>query len=324
MCSASSNDTARLGRTKAEFLLAYRHEPESIELKQRMESLHDEATQLGISIDDIDTAAFPILERSHFFVHNAIRPAPPVEDLSLHDILLAWCAIHAEGRLRVDTTPQVHLGTIGSWAEWSGSSWVAARKRSIQEKGVTCFEAHYHCSLPPGVEPRTQQDHDITRKYGRWISETEWAPPPDWSDDVKQIIARAGSLTCEAMSTHQILLAWRAIYADGGLRIDATRYVPGVFVSWSQWSGSAWVARLERKLREDHNSVASNPSLHLAFPPGWNVQTEADREIIRKYGKWVSETEWEPPLLPEQVEAGAIQQPKTSRRRWWWQRRSLV
>lgn len=323
MCGASSTDTARLGRTKAEFLLVYQHEPESIELKQRIDGLHEEAAQLGISIDDIDTAAFPILERNHFFVHNAIRPASPVEDLSLHDILLAWSAIHAEGRLRIDTTPQVHLGTIGSWAEWSSSSWVAARKRSIQEKGVTCFEAHFHCSLPPGLQPRTQQDHDIIRKYGRWISETEWVPPPDWSDEVKQIITRASSFTCEAMSTNQVLLAWRAIYADGGLKIDATRYVPGVFVFWSEWSGSAWVRRLERKLREDPNSVASNGSPHLAFPPGWETQTEADREIIRKYGKWVTETEWEPPLLPDKVKTEATQQPKTSRRRWWQRRISV-
>jgi hypothetical protein len=200
---------------------------------------------------------------------------------------------------------------------------MAVRKRSIQEKAITRFEAHYHCSLPPGLEPRTQQDHDIILKYGRWISETEWAPPPNWSDDVKQTIARACSFTCKAMSTHQVLLAWRAIYADGGLRIDATRYVPGVFVFWSQWSGSAWVARLERKLREDHGSVASNGSPHLAFPPGWETRTEADREIIRKYGKWVTETEWEPPPPPEKAEPEAPQPPKTSRRRWW-QRRSLA
>jgi hypothetical protein len=252
-------------------------------------------------------------------VHNAIRSAPPVEEgLLLNDILLAWRAIHAEGRLQVDITPQVHLGTIGSWAEWSGSSWVAARKRSIQAKGVTCFEAHYHCSLPPGFEPRTQRDYDIIRDYGRWVSETEWAPPPKWSDDVKQAVARANSLTCDAMSTDQVLLAWRAIYAEGGLRIDTTRYVPGVFVFWSQWSGSAWVARLERRMRDDEKSMASDGSLHLAFPPGWEPQTERDREMIQKYGKWITETEWEPPQA-RIVETAATHHPKTSRL-WWWKR----
>jgi hypothetical protein len=122
------------------------------------------------------------------------------------------------------------------------------------------------------------------------------------------------------MSTHQVLLAWRAIYADGGLKINTTRYIPGVFVFWSQWSGSAWVAGLERKLREDQNSVASNGSPHLAFPPGWEIQTEADRNIVRQYGKWITETEWEPPLLPDKVEPQATQQPKTPPRRWWQRR----
>jgi len=220
--------------------------------------------------------------------------------------------------LRADITRQAHLGTIGSWAEWSGSIWVAARKRSIQEKGVTCFEAHYHCSLPPGLEPRTQRDYDIIRDYGRWISETEWAPPPNWSEDVKQIIARTNLLRYEAMSTDQVLLAWRAIYAEGGLRIDTTRYVPGVFVSWSQWSGSTWVARLERELRDNEKSVASDGSLHLAFPPGWEPQTERDREMIQKYGKWVTQTEWEPPQ-PRKMETEATQQRKRSR--WWWRRK---
>ena len=243
--------------------------------------------------------------------------------LSLHDILLAWSAIHAEGRLRIDIRPQVHLGTIGSWAEWSNSSWVHARKRSIQAIGVPCFEAHYHCSLPPGYEPRTQQDHDIVQKYGRWISETKWLPPPDWSDEVKRVITRAGSFTYESMSTHQVLLAWRAIYAEGGLKIDATRYVPGVFVSWSEWSGSAWIRQLERKLRQDPQAVVSNGSPHLAFPPGWEAQTDVDRERIQKYGKWISETEWEPPMLPDEEKTEAAQHPKAFRR-WWWQRRSTM
>ena len=84
MCSGSSTDTARLGRAKAEFLLAYQHEPGAIELKQRIDSLHEEAARLGISIDDIDTAALPILEQNHFFVHNEFRSAFPVEDLRVY------------------------------------------------------------------------------------------------------------------------------------------------------------------------------------------------------------------------------------------------
>lgn len=223
--------------------------------------------------------------------------AAPVEDLNLHDILLAWCAIHFEGRLPIGIALPHHFGTIDSWAEWSSSNWVAARKRSIQARGVPCFEAHFHCSFPPGVRPRTERDRAIIQNYGRWISTTEWAPPPDWSDDVKAGMARAWSLTSEAMSTHQVLVAWRAIHAEGRLPIDATRYVPGSVPFWSKWSGSAWVARLEQKCRgaQTRTSVLSDFGLHLALPPRWDAQLEDEKAKIRKYGRWITETEWEPP-----------------------------
>src|SRR5437899_669212 len=62
----AADDTDRLGRTKAEFLILYRPEPDSIELKQAMERLNKQAAELGISMDDIDTATFSHLERNHF------------------------------------------------------------------------------------------------------------------------------------------------------------------------------------------------------------------------------------------------------------------
>jgi hypothetical protein len=309
----------RIGQAKADLLRLYRHDPDSAEFQRSIERLHGEAARLDISIDDVDTEALPILERNNFFAPNTVRPALPVEDLSFRDIFLAWRAIHAEGRLQIDTRPQIHLGTIGSWAEWSGSKWVIAQKQLIQKNGVPCFETHYHCSFPPGSEPQTTRDHEIIRDYGRWITETEWMPPPKWPDDFKEACVRDNSLAFGEMTTDQFLRCWRAIYAEGGLAIDTTRYVPGANMVWAEWAGSRWVSRLQRRLREEETGSSWDAYLHLAFPPGGEPLNERDREIIRKYGRWITETEWEPPQPATEAKIITTPQPAPSRQRpWWW------
>jgi hypothetical protein len=305
----------RLGRLKAECLRLYQHEPDSGELRQAIEKLHNEAARLNISIEAIDTEVLSRLEGSSFFVHNTIRPPPPIEDLKLREILIAWRAVLGEGRLQIDKHPQVGLGTISSWAEWSGSRWVTARKERIQKNAVKCFEAHLHCSFPPGFEPKTARDHEIVREYGQWISETEWSPPPNWTDDFKELFVQDNSLTFEEMTIDQLLKCWRAIHAEGGLKIDTTRYVPGVFIFWSQWSGSHWVARLHKRM-EEGKVLGSAACLLLAFAPG-GEPTELDQEMIRKYGRWVSETEWEPAQAAETEIIGTTQLATPQRRPWW-------
>ena len=310
----------RLARTKAEYLLLYRDEPASIELTQAIDRIHAEAKKFGILIDDIDAEALPTLKRNHFFVHNEIRPIMPVEDMVLCDILMVWLAIHAEGRIRIDTTQEIHLGTIGSWAEWSGSQWVTARMRRIQERGVKCHEAHFHCSFPPSREPETERDHEIVRTYGRWLTETHWVPPPDWDDDVKEAFVNACSFTYFTMTIDQVLKAWRGIYAEGGLKIDTTRYIPGVSITWAQWSGSRWVAKMEQQYRdaEPDKPLPKNSTLHFAFAPGEEPITGRDRDLIRENGRWVSETEWD---FPDYVKANVTATPQivSQKATKWWQ-----
>ena len=237
----------------------------------------------------------PTLERRHFFARDGIRPVPSPEELSLCDALLAWRAIHAEGRLRPDPSKQVHLGTIGSWAEWSGSAWVDARKRLIQKNGVKCIEAHLHCSFPPWTEPRTDEHLRIIRDYGHWVSDFQWEPPREWPDDAKETLEKLDELRFNTMTTRQVMIAWRAIYSDGGLSMNTMRYVPGVHRPWCHWAGSELVARLDQLLKEDASVVASDFRPHLAFPPRWEIRDDGDREIVRKYGRWVTETEWRSP-----------------------------
>jgi hypothetical protein len=90
------------------------------------------------------------------------------------------------------------------------------------------------------------------------------------------------------------LLAWQIVRRfSRNIRIDTKRYVPNSIPNWKEWSGSTWVAAQEERLR---NSAPSPlVSLHLALPPGWEPQTDREREVARTYGRWISETRWEPP-----------------------------
>jgi hypothetical protein len=306
------SELARIAEAKANFLLLYKDSPDSFELKQHIDILHTEATQLGLSIDDVDTEALPILERNNFFVHNAIRVLPKIESMPIADILVVWRAVYAEGRFQ-NKVRHFASESMPQWLEWSGSAWVAARWDMIVTNGSKTFEATLHCSFPPGRKPQMQREHEVIQKYGRWITETEWEPPPAWPDDVKDIIVNANALTEESMTIAQILMAWRAIYTEGGLRIDTTRYVSDSLPTWADWSGSNWVRMLVEKL-------GMSPP-HMALPPGWNPQTEHEHNIARNYGRWITETEWEPPknaVFAETKEIPKSQDKKT--KKWWWMR----
>jgi hypothetical protein len=102
----------------------------------------------------------------------------------------------------------------------------------------------------------------------------------------------------EAMTTQETLAAWRAIYAQGGSKIDTARYIAGVQPTWAEWSGSRWVAIMAQQYNDDEShgrTLPENTVLQLAFAPDAEPETEEDYELIRKHGRWISHTEWEPP-----------------------------
>lgn len=95
-----------------------------------------------------------------------------------------------------------------------------------------------------------------------------------------------------------VLAAWRRVHGSGHARINTDRLASGVIPSWRQWSGSPWVAAREQRIRQFESRKLPVPDevcLHLALPPGWQPQNENEHNAIRFCGRWLSETEWEPP-----------------------------
>jgi hypothetical protein len=95
-----------------------------------------------------------------------------------------------------------------------------------------------------------------------------------------------------------VLDSWRAIHQNGDINIEATRYVPGSVPTWAQWSGSTWVAGREQRLRdleEQKLPISDECWLHFSLPPGWEPQHENEYSAAQQYGRWLSETEWQPP-----------------------------
>src|SRR5262249_19691116 len=139
------------------------------ERRQAIARVHAEAEQLGMSIDEIDTAALPILERNNFFVHNQVQPVPPVTKMTLPDILVVWRAIWNNGGMQVDNRPYDD-GRPRGWEDWSGSPWVKARMAMIRANGKPgpdnpgLAEAVFQCSFPPGREPETSAESEWADK----------------------------------------------------------------------------------------------------------------------------------------------------------------
>ena len=76
------------------------------------------------------------------------------------------------------------------------------------------------------------------------------------------------------------IFQWQFVYRLGNVHVDTSRYVSGVVLNSSRWSGSPWVAARERKLRsleEAQQPTTPEIMLHLALPPGWEPQTETEQ-----------------------------------------------
>jgi hypothetical protein len=100
------------------------------------------------------------------------------------------------------------------------------------------------------------------------------------------------------VDVNAVLDGWRTSHQNGDSSIDATRYVPGSVPTWAQWSGSAWVAAREQRLRNFEKKRLPVPDefwLHLSLPPGWEPSHENEYQAAQQYGRWISETEWQPP-----------------------------
>jgi hypothetical protein len=95
-----------------------------------------------------------------------------------------------------------------------------------------------------------------------------------------------------------VLGAWRGVYQSGDVNIDSKRYIPGSIPTWTEWSGSSWVAAREQRLKGLELNKLPLPDefwLHLSLPPGWTPDHPNEHKAMQQFGCWVSDTEWRPP-----------------------------
>jgi hypothetical protein len=100
-----------------------------------------------------------------------------IEKLQIIWTLFVWRLVRRfSSNVRIDTTRYVP-GSIPTWAEWSGSSWVARQERYLKSTAVNSSLVRLHLSLPPRWPVETESERDAIDHYGRWMSETIWMPP---------------------------------------------------------------------------------------------------------------------------------------------------
>jgi hypothetical protein len=116
-----------------------------------------------------------------------------------------------------------------------------------------------------------------------------------WREGRPAVLAQEQPVAWEPMTLEQILMTWRAVHAGEGASIDLTEYIPGSRPTWGAWSGSAWVATREHIARTLQPSSQYELGLSLALPPGWDPDTDDARKVISQYGRWITETEYQPP-----------------------------
>ena len=157
--------------------------PQSLKLFGFLRELADRI-ETGSVQDDAVTAKWTELCNDLNKQILALDVASHLQDLRVVDVaavLDGWRAIHQNGDINIDATRYVP-GYVPSWAQWSGSTWVAGREQRLrvleEQKLPISDECWLHLSLPPGWEPQHENEYRAAQQYGRWLSATEWQPPP--------------------------------------------------------------------------------------------------------------------------------------------------
>lgn len=95
--------------------------------------------------------------------------------------LQGWRKEYARGAVNIDSK-RVIRGSIPTWADWSGSPWVAhhvSTFRAEMFKNLSCIHVTtmMHLALPPFWIADHPDEFEAVRRYGRWEDETTWLPP---------------------------------------------------------------------------------------------------------------------------------------------------
>jgi hypothetical protein len=264
-------NTQWLGRSVRELCHLYEYEEggmDSMDFKEAVTGLYRRALRLGISVDEV------LWEAKHA---TPVIPLTVPPDGSFKRALYDY----SQASVRIN----------------EGEILQAYRPKLIDAKGVMNF-LPVQDMMKDFVYRRMNDPADPVQDVNL---DTMWRLRDDLGRSMRAKrngVCSTRDLTYEAMTTQETLAAWRSIHGEGGLKIDTTRYIAGVQPSWEEWSGSRWVAMMAQQYRDDESQgrpVPENSILHFAFAPDVEPETEKDHETVRRYGRWISQTDWEPP-----------------------------
>jgi len=286
--------TRHIARSAAEFERLYR-EPDSQERLTAFSMLAGRQGCFGISPDATSAELYPVPHRGGFFAYDGPESLPDAPSARLTMAVLSGV------RGVLDTV--VEKGAPGYQA--ARDTYRAASQR-INE--MTVLQGFGDMKDDSG-DLQYEKIQAMARKLvwqrashgnGPALSVEDSAMQNIiairndlWRIHHAQMLARDHPLVWEAMTVEQILTTWRAIHAGGGSSVDTTEYLEGVHPSWAAWSGSAWVAAREQAVKAAGHTAADAP-LIWALPPGWEPKSDADREMVRTCGRWITETEYQP------------------------------
>lgn len=286
--------TQHIARSAAEFERLYR-EPNSQELLTAFSMLAGRQGCFGIAPDAIAAEPYPVAHRGGFFAYGGPDSLPdaPSKRLTtalLSDLMIVMDTVIEKGapgyqaardNYKANSQKINEMTVLQSYGDMKDNAGIIQyEKMQAMTRNLVWTRAANGLGPALSVEDRTVQSlFDLRNDL--------------WRNHRANTLAREHPVAWEAMTLDQIMMTWRAIHAGGGSCVDTTKYIPGAYPSWAAWSGSAWVAAREDLVERGQAGIL-DLQLAFALPPGWEPESDADREKVRKYGRWITETEYQP------------------------------
>jgi hypothetical protein len=285
-----------LGRSIAEFGRLFVHHPDSDELELSLNILAARQACFCIPPDAIAAEPYPVPNRFGMFAYDGPEDLPDSPTARLTVSLLLRV------RSAMDSTIETGAPGYRTFLDDQKSATQRINEMTVlqsfgsmtDEAGMMQYEK-VQAMVRKLVWQRACNGHGPCLSIADTRMLNLFAIRNDlWREYRADAMARAHPIEWEPMTVEETLKVWRAIHAGGASSIDTTKYVEGSRPTWAAWSGSAWVAAREHATKTLHSS-APDRYLYLAFPPGWEPESEKDHEAIRQFGRWVTGTEYQPP-----------------------------
>ena len=292
-----ANVAKHVGRSLHEVTMLYRHHPDSDELRVALEVLGTRLACFDILSEAVTSEPYPVANSGDFFAWGEPASLPDVPS----ERLTVWLLLEVRGVLDVAIADSAsgyreHLRKDDVYVQKINQMTVLQSFGSIKDaSGIVRYET-VQAMLRKFVWLRAFGGQGPALSVEDSAVEGMFNIRNDlWREGRPAVLAREQPVAWEPMTLEQILMTWRAVHAGGGTSIDLTEYIPGSRPTWGAWSGSAWVATREHIARTSGPSSQYELGLSLALPPGWDPDSDDARKVISQYGRWLTETEYQPP-----------------------------